>query len=71
MDKLIEKPKEVFIARFFSEDEPSKVIVEFDTKEEIDDWYEAQGKWLEEEEGGRIKIDFGQSELATRQEEDG
>ena len=66
MEKLVEKPKEVFIARFRLYDEKDATLIEkFDTKEEMNGWYEAFGKWLEEE-GGVIEFDEGPSELGSQ-----
>ncbi len=44
------------------EDENFKVLAEFNTKEEAEDWYNSLGQ-LVIEDGGEIKLDYGVSEL--------
>jgi hypothetical protein len=64
MERLTERPKEVYIARFrLYGEEDVTLVEEFDTKEDRDIWYESFGKMLEEEEGGKIEFDNGPSEL--------
>ncbi len=48
---------------FMPGEEKGTVIEEFDTKEAYDAWYESTGKSIEIEEGGRIRAEFGPSEI--------
>lgn len=58
----------VFIIRGRDEaDKDFKVLAEFETKEEMEDWYNSFGK-LVEQGGGEIKIDFEFSKLGKTEE---
>lgn len=55
---MLEKPKEVIVARFrLFDTEEVALTEEFESEEEKDQWYEAFGKWLELEEGGVIEFE--------------
>lgn len=69
MENIFKKPKEVYIVRHWLPGEPNgTTILEFDTKKEYDEWYEDVGKAIEEAEGGKIKWEFGSSELGEVEE---
>lgn len=60
MEKMLESPKGVYIARFRLYDEKDPILIEkFETKEEMDFWYQTFGRWLEQEEGGSVEFDEG------------
>lgn len=57
LENILEKPKEIFTAKFRLYGEDEVVLTEeFETAEEKDQWYEAFGKWLEIEEGGVVEF---------------
>ena len=69
LEKIVEKPKEVWIVRHRLPDEQEATIVEeFDTKKEMEDWIDSTGKALTDEYGGKIEFDCGPSELEKKDE---
>ena len=72
MEKLAEKPKEVFKVYFENTDGAmSGVLAEFDTKKELDEWMEQEGGAIKDDNpGGRIIVEEGFSELEEEESEE-